>query len=217
MAVRRTKRRRRQKPAGEQLELVFPLPVLDRYARNMIGWRASQLCRRAPFIPSDSPDIEQELALDLMQRASRWNPTKGTWRGFVWRVVQNHMSSLLKNARSQRRGQQYATFSLHRLERVPEEGCDGHELTQEVADTERPLTRPSSTELRIDLFVAIDRLPEDLRVVCLRLQEESVHDIARSLGCSRKAIYRRLTKASALLAEAGLRDYLPNNHRGDIQ
>jgi hypothetical protein len=37
------------------------------------------------------------------------------------------------------------------------------------------------------------------------------------LGCSRKAIYRRLTKASALLAEAGLRDYLPNNHRGDIQ
>ena len=217
MTVRRRKRRHRQKAAREQLELVFPLPVLDRYARSIVRWRAAQLCRRAPFIPSDMPDIEQELALDLMQRACRWNPNKGTWQGFVWRVVLNQTSSLLRRARSQRRGQRHATFSLDRLERVTEEDCDGSKPTQEVADTERPLTWPSSTELRIDLFTAINDLPEDLRVVCLRLQNESVHDIARSLGCSRRAVYRRLHEARVLLAQAGLRDYLPNNHEGDTQ
>lgn len=205
-------------PATETAEGSPPLPPLDAYARGVIRFKAWQLAHTPPFSHSDRRDIEQELTVGLMLRARRFNPQKGRWAGFVQRVVANIIVDMVRDATSQCRDHRTHSFSLNETVALPDgERVERHEIIQEVADTERPLTRPSFIELRIDLFVAIDNLPEDLRVVCLRLQEESVQEISRSLGRSREAIYRRLRKARALLAQAGLRDYLPNNHRGDIQ
>ena len=195
-----------------------PLPSLDSYARAVIQFKARQLTKSPPFNRSDVRDIEHELALGLLVRVRRFNPKKGRWAGFVQRVVANTISDMVRDVRSQCRDHRLHAFSLNEAIALPDgEIAERHEIIREVSNTRRPSNPPSDNDLRIDLFTAINDLPEDLRVVCLRLQKESVHDIARSLGRSREAIYRRLHKARVLLARAGLRDYLPNNHKGDTQ
>lgn len=195
-----------------------PDPSLDGYAKAVIRFKARQVSKTPPFTPSDVRDIEQELTMSLLVRMPQFDPDKGKWGGFVQRVVHNRIADMIREATSQRNDRRANAFSLNELVVLPDgEVAQCHELLDEVADTEHPWNHPCPTELRIDLFLAIDTLPENLRVVCLRLQHESVQDIARSLGRSREAIYRRLYKASVLLERAGLREYLPKKNQGDTR
>ena len=140
-------------PATRAAECRQPLPPLDAYARAVIRFKAWQLAHTPPFSHSDRRDIEQELTMGLMVRARRFNPKKGRWAGFVQRVVTNTIVDMVRDATSQCRDHRTHAFSLNETVALPDgERVERHEIIQEVADTARPLTRPSSTDLRIDLF-----------------------------------------------------------------
>ena len=216
MAVRRKRRRRRGKrlrrQLGGQLELTFPLVPLDKYARDMVAWRAAQLSYRPPFKPWDRKDLEQELALDLMRRAARWDPRRGTWRGFVCRVVYNGMATLLTNARVQRLGWQCQKFSLNEFVRIAEEEYATREEIIEVdQDVDQCHDAWRTTDLRVDLELALDALPPRLKAIALRMPNETPTEIARAMGLTTTQVKRDIARLRQLLRIAGLSDYLPSN------
>ena len=221
MTVRRKKRRRRKSPLGRQpdgqLELMFPLGTLDRYARDMIEWRAAQLSYSLPFKPCDRADLAQELATDLIRRAPRWDARKGTWRGFVCRVTKNRMYDLLTGARIQRLGWKCPKFSLNEFIHIAEEGYATREEIMEIDErVDQCHDTWQLTDLRVDLEQALDAMPLLLRTICLRLPNEAPARIARALGLTPPQMRKHLALIRELLTAAGLTDYLPTNPNEEI-
>jgi RNA polymerase sigma-70 factor (ECF subfamily) len=193
------------------------LVPLDAYARGVIRFKALEVSKAPPFTRSDFRDIEQELAIDLMRRARHFNPARGKWQGFVRRVVANSIANMMEGVTSRRHDHRSHAFSLNEIVVLPDgEITEHHELREGVTNAADGRDKRNASDLRIDLFLAIETLPEDLKFLCLRLRYETVREMSRSLGLSREQIYRKLRKARALLTNAGLRDYLPaKNHGGN--
>src|SRR5689334_8458675 len=75
------------------------------FAGNYIRRKARQLIGKTGFTLSDRPDIEQELAIKVVQCISRFDPTRGHWNAFVATVVERHVATILKSRRARKRGQ----------------------------------------------------------------------------------------------------------------
>lgn len=215
--VRKGRRRKRtvQKKQDPQMELLFPLSSLDSCTLAFIQYKARQVSRRAPFTPSDKGDIEQDLALDLMMRSALFNRSKGCWRGFVLLVVDNKIHSMVQARKTRCRDYRLITCSLD--EELPAgqgEKTQRHEIVSTDRFDPRFREKEDARDLAIDMADALKALPADLQSLCLRLQRESITDIARDMGVHRDRIYRLISQARAHLIERGLNEYV---HRQPTQ
>ena len=96
-------------------------------------------------------------------------------------------------------------------------GEDGEEIEKiEVFDQEAYLGRTgrlslSSAEVRnlsIELNKVLKSLPPELRILCKRLETDTITEISRGIGIPRATLYGLIKKLRAILKEAGLREYL---------
>ncbi len=185
----------------------------DGYAERFIRWKAGQLVTRVGFTVSDRGDIEQEMWLDLHRRLPWFDPGRASIRTFVRRVVEHRVSTLLRTRDGEARARGRMD-SLHDV--VPEADGEFVERWQTV-DRESHLRRagasdpdaPEARDLRIDLAAAVERLPEDLRDLALRLAHYTPTEAARSTGIPRNTLYKRRLRIRALFEKAGLAVYLP--------
>lgn len=218
MAAKR--RKARQKKAAKavlsgQLEIAFPLSTLDADTIQFIRLKACRLAKTPLFSPSDIPDIMQELALDLMVRAARFNRSKGCWRGFVMLVTDNKIARMVEARVSRRRDYRLNQCSINEAVRVNGgEHAERHEILDGQALDPRFRQKQELHDLAIDLAEAIKALPADLQSLCLRLQTHSITEIARDMGVHRDRIYRLISQARAHLIERGLHEYV---HRKQTQ
>lgn len=182
---------------------------VESYAVTKICYQARQLARTHAFHPSDIEDLEQELMLDLLRRLPAFDPSRASRNTFIARVVENRAASLIQAAMAEKRGAQIAHESLHAVS--TEEGDARLALGNAVA-AENGLWAAGdrgwdeAIELRHDLACVVRRLPPCLAVLCIRLAEETVTEMARATGMSRPAVYDAL--AEVRRAMAGLEAYV---------
>jgi len=212
---RKTRRSNRKNGRGHaiagQLELQFPLSALDARTLKHIRCKARQLCLRSPFTPSDRNDIEQELALDLMLRAAKFNSTKGRWNTFFSRVVRNKISHLIEARLA--KGRDYRLEVCSANEVVVNDAGEMVERLCVLEDTGKtPSYEDKAHDLALDLACVINALPEHLQSLCLALrQDTNLAEIARNRGISRDALYPLLKEIRGHFTAAGLQTYLRNN------
>lgn len=189
---------------------------IDEYAVKLIGHKASQLVGKYGFTKTDREDLEQEIALALLLALPKYDSERGQRSTFISRVVDHSISDMIEARKAAKRDYRLCTSSLD--DRLVKDENDATELIDTV-DQDDYLIRTGSQsrsaaelqDLRLDVERLINKLPDDLRELCLQLKSANVSQVSSDTGTSRSTIYRKL-KILRVIAEAfGLGDYL--NHQ----
>ena len=185
---------------------------LDGYAERLVRHWARRLVRELRLPAADLPDVEQELWLGLVARWPRYDAQRASPRTFAARVVERRAATLRQRLR---------TASRRRTRRLPAEGSDPGYDNEAPACDDRPgktrgpapeandvISRVEEPGLADDVTTVLAKLPDALRELCQRLMVEDVSKVARHMGVSRAAIYRRIQVARASFAAAEVQEYL---------
>lgn len=187
--------------------------ALGPYAAEHIRIRAAQLVGRYGLLPADRPDIEHDLALDLLRRLPKFDPHRASHNTFVARVVDHAVATIIERQKAARRDYRRAVISLD-SEVQSDDGTTM--LFADTLDANSYLRLTSATDpdfleslhFRADLEHAIHGLPSHLQEICHLLGTESVSEISLQLRIPRGTLYERIGEIRAHLERAGLRDYL---------
>ena len=68
---------------------------LGGYASRLVKWKAAQLVGRAGLTESDRPDIEQDIAFQVLRRIRKFDPQRGRYEATVHRIVENAVADML--------------------------------------------------------------------------------------------------------------------------
>ncbi|HPF34960.1 MAG TPA: sigma-70 family RNA polymerase sigma factor [Candidatus Nanopelagicales bacterium] len=188
--------------------------ILDGYARDVIRHKARQLIGKYGFTRDDYDDLQQEMMLDLLRRLGKYDPSKAGLNTFVARIVDRKVSTLIRHQRQEKRDYRRQVCSLDaQVEdqdgqaRGLDEVLSQDAYDDEVARHDRP--EAERLDLRLDLSLVLDELPEDLRQLPLRLQSRTVAEIARELGVPRSTLYEKgIARLRKIFEDKGLREYL---------
>jgi RNA polymerase sigma factor (sigma-70 family) len=153
----------------------------DPYVQKQADIRASFLVATGDFRREDWADLKQELILDLLKRTPRFRTDRGTWRGFVRRIMQ-HRSATLRSHRDRYRIRE---VSLENVETTAAAIHDGGRLTLAQA-----------VQTKVDLGNFLRRLDKKTRrIVDLVRQDVPVLEICKITGRSRSDVYRTIRRA----------------------
>jgi RNA polymerase sigma-70 factor (ECF subfamily) len=186
---------------------------IDDYAVQLIKYKARQLVGRVGFTESDREDLEQEMVLDLLRRLPKFDPKRAGRNTFIARIVEHKVATIIEAQKAGMRDYRLCSCSLNdRLEDEEGRSIERMETIDQEDYLRRTgkLSRPMSElrHLSIDLRIAVQTLPPELRELCKRLQTESVTEISRDTGIPRGTIYESIKKLRAIFEDAGLKDYL---------
>ncbi|WP_439630594.1 sigma-70 family RNA polymerase sigma factor [Gemmata sp.] len=152
----------------------------------IIKAKAARLAARAGLRPQDREDLEQELALHVLERRDRFDPARGTWPAFAHRLAERFASNFLRARRAAKR--------------------DGGPLAPLTADVPGP--EPGDPELPAEVARALAGLPDDLRAAAELVMAATVAEAARKLGVARSTVYARLAELTGRAEVAALADFL---------
>ena len=170
-----------------------PLPLQDQtalaVAMSAANRRAGRLARQVRDPARDRDDHCQDILLDLLQRAHRFDPVRGSWGAFVT-VVTRHAALTL--------------FAGH-LRSAAIENIDADDLADPAGHAE------FATLLSIDVNAARRRLPPSLCEMLDKIAEEGSVTGAQRAGTQPAAsFYRTLRQLRLRLIAAGLRPTVVN-------
>lgn len=74
-----------------------PEIVLDSYVKQLIRVHAARLIKRPGFTASDREDIEQELALHVLQQFPKYDFARSQRNTFLSRIVAHKAANLRRN------------------------------------------------------------------------------------------------------------------------
>lgn len=162
------------------------------------------------ILDADRPDIEQELRIAVWQARDQFDPARGTWEGFVSRVIRNHARKIIARQRAACRDYRRVVGSLQDpivsepdddpVERGEFLDADGYLRMSRRQGAWTDRNAPSR-----DIARVVAELPPDLQGVCAYLaQGMAVTDIAAKLGISRDTVYERRKALQQAFERAGL-------------
>jgi RNA polymerase sigma factor (sigma-70 family) len=163
---------------------------------------ASALVRSRAFGRDAWEDLRQELILDCVRRLRRFDPVRGTYRGFVSGVMRNRASVLVRHECVRRRQEIGIGAAPYRSESHGELVDCGNASDSDL----------SRTEMVIDVHRVIAKLPPASRGLARQLMELNVTEISRRSGKSRAGIYRGLKKIRRAFVAAGFEPTTSNRH-----
>ena len=185
---------------------------IDSETATLIRRKAHRLARQAGFTRSDQPDLEQELALQVLQRRRRFDSAQGSWSSFVHTVIERRSANLLRDRRAGKRDPRRCT-SLNARNRSRHSGTN--ELAQSISVDQRDaqLGRRSRddvelAELRYDVAEAVAGLPTHQRELAGRLGRQPLAQAAREMGVPRSTAQGWRRRILRRFEELGLCGYL---------
>ena len=188
--------------------------ALGAYAAKRIRLRAGQLIGRYGFSPDDREDLEHDLALDLLQRLSRFDPSRASLNTFVSRVVDHAVATIVERQTAAGRDARLTTlFSdcvMYGERGKPASFEDGITTTDYLRMTGRV---DSESPRNVSLRAALERASESLStplqgLVHLLAEGFSISEISRRAGIPRSTVYDRVREIRAHFDRIGLRIYL---------
>jgi len=160
-------------------------PTTLQFARRLARIKSRQLGR---LIRSCSlEDLEQELLLEVIVGWQRFDPARGKPAAFVEHLIQQKAWKLRRAA-----------------------GADHAARSFDAGSHDRPARDDAirGIALRIDVDVAVSKLPPDLRKACDELRRETVSGVARSRGVPRSTLDSSLKRVRETFRRADLDRYL---------
>jgi RNA polymerase sigma-70 factor (ECF subfamily) len=181
----------------------------SRVARN-IRVSAGRLARSGVVPGMDIDDVEQDLRLDLIRRAGKFDPSKASFDTFADRVITHRVADLAKPTHA--KAAERCTLSLDE----PIGGSDDEEglcLSEVLPESSalHPADEFSLThgrDLRRDVSRLFTQLPPAARSVAAALCSGPVTEAARSLGLHRSTVYQHIASIRNAAAALGLQEYL---------
>jgi RNA polymerase sigma factor (sigma-70 family) len=168
---------------------------LDLVALEQASIRASLLVA-AGLPQQDREDFVQELEVDFVRRYRCFDATRGTWLGFVRRVMY-HRSTQLAIAHQQRRNREVLAGDLQNSERTDDKH-KGRQLRWAHA-------QPMSREMQLHVRRTLQSLPASQQLLASLLAAGyRMKEIAQCLGCSRSSVHRERQKLRNEFKLAGL-------------
>ncbi|HEX4606993.1 MAG TPA: LysR family transcriptional regulator, partial [Urbifossiella sp.] len=163
-------------------------PSLDPATRDLLRAKARQLARRYYLPPDDRDDVEQDLAAHVWARLGRYDPARAGPDAFVRMLAARAAATAVRR----RRG---ATDPLATARRAGDaDSIDARAWPGPEAGVDRAL----------DVAAVLAPLPRRLRLTAALVMAGSVAAAGRTLGLSRRAMYRQLAELRARFAAAGL-------------
>lgn len=173
---------------------------LGEYANNLIRTKARQLVGKAGFTFSDCQDIEQELALDLIQRLDHYDATRAKRTTFMARIVDHRVATLIQERTAACRDWRKCRESLD--EPTILDDAEGISRVHFIPDPNAKSAAALAFEL--DLQAALEQLPPDLRELWDLLIDSNIHRVSKQTGVPRSTLYARLKRLHDALRAAGL-------------
>jgi RNA polymerase sigma-70 factor (ECF subfamily) len=172
--------------------------VFNRLAQQVIRRKARLLIGRAGFTNQDREDIEQELALRVLQSLDRFDPEQAQLDVFITTIVERAVAGMLRERLAKKRN----GGAVQSLDQV----------RQKAGDSEDPvdprLSHEQRTDLASDLAYLLARLPDDLRDLAERLKSQSLSQAARDLGVPRTTLQRQVQRLRRYFEDAALEVFL---------
>lgn len=145
--------------------------------------------------PSGIDDYRQELVLHLLQRWDRFDPSRGSVRTFVRRLVENRERDLIRKFYRKR----------HRCGQTIQWPVSPHD--GELFDVIDHRSVPGEDWREVD--AAIDGLIAPEKTICqLYRTGHTISEIAKRLNLTRASIYRSLQFVGEYFENRGLREYI---------
>lgn len=158
-------------------------PAALAVAMAAAGRRAGTLARHISDPARDRDDHRQEILVDLISRAARFDPALGCWGAFVTVVTRNAVRSMLARQAS-----------------AMDVGAD----VETLADIAQGQAEAVSA-LKLDTAALLHRLPPSLLPVLIGVAEEGgVTDAQRASGMPAASFYRALRQLRLRLIAGGL-------------
>lgn len=160
---------------------------------------ASRLMGSYGFTADDWGDLRQDMLLDCLRRLPRYDAARGTWQGFVRRVIRNRVCVLVS--------QQARRRQFEQLEGDGEQVDRSEALAPQACRHRHGPRTPGQhfgLELRLDIQRVLAGLPEPLRVVAAQLGETTVADICRRTGRSRSSVNHMVLRIRSAFRKAGI-------------
>lgn len=179
-------------------------PPTDASTARLILSKARRLCRRRGFSYSDLPCVQQDLWLQLIAQADRYDPSSGEWEPWASVVLDRHCISLWRHRNAGKRSPAREEFSLDSaVHDADGRVVAGHETTHEATGNTDRLR-----ELERDMADVLARMPDDLRAIALALATGTPHGAGVALGIARRAMPRAMNQIREIFRSSGLDMYL---------
>ena len=178
------------------------------YVQKMIQFKARQLTRHSGFHESELHDLEQEMAIYVLEQAHLFDPQRGGVNTFVARVVRSVITKSLRNRKRSKRAAGFRARSLQ--DKLPREedglGTLG-ELLDEADGGRRlgidVLSAQQQLDHVLDVRQVISQLPPPLQEIATRLASANELTIARDLGISRRQVRNAVAAIRERFERAG--------------
>jgi RNA polymerase sigma factor (sigma-70 family) len=169
-----------------------PAGVLSDAVRSNIRYKARMLCRSRGFrgADADSEDVEQQLTLGLLAKASRYDPMRSSFATYADRVIDSECKMMLRARRAKKRGNGSAPAPL-----------DDDGGVDKGADV---VAAAASRECSCRVASTLATLPPSLTEAARRLTHDPVATVAQDMGLSRQAVYRLMAQLRDRFTDAGL-------------
>lgn len=162
-------------PLDDPAALAVAMAAAGRAARKVSRYAKDPAC--------DRDDHRQEILVDLISRAARFDPARGSWGAFVTVLTRNAARTML----ARHAGMMSFTAEIESLA----DAAHGH---AETAST-----------LKLDTAALLHRLPPSLLPVLVGMAEEGgVTDAQRASGIPAASYYRALRQLRLRLIAGGL-------------
>jgi RNA polymerase sigma-70 factor (ECF subfamily) len=172
---------------------------------NMIKATAAKVSRAAGFRPHERQDVEQELAIFLLDKLGLYDANRASFRTFVSRVIAHKATDLVVTRNAQKRGARLTSIPLDTFEDDDAFGPGTDDLCNSPWVDQSTVSLAEFLILRADVERIVTSLPADLQDMCVRLLTENVSEIAQSRGVSRSSVYGSIHRLREAFAALGRR------------
>ena len=164
------------------------------YIPEHASLRARLLVATAGFPISMIDDARQDLVIDCLRRAPKFDNTRGDWEGFVRGVMRNHTTVLI--ARRSRRIQYEVLAGDLRAHDSDDPGY--------VFDLELMYDPTRDLQLAIDTQRVLRQLPVHLQDLASMLVDTPINQICTATKRSRSWVYQMIRQLRGAFNEFGL-------------
>ncbi len=179
--------------------------LIDDYALARVDYRVRRLTTAFRLDDDTAEDLRQNMMVQLLRAARRYNPTRTRPHTFVTRVLDRyylHAARALSNCQkhgSKRPTPMSALEDFNPTVNDPRQG--------ERAECER-------SDLAFDLVAVVATLPEALQRICDELRFRKPSEVAERLGVHRSTIYRAIGQIRRHFTAAGLGTHCERRRQG---
>ena len=168
------------------------METIDPYIPEHASLRARLLVATAGLPSSMFDDVRQELVIDCLRRAPKFDSRRGDWEGFVRGVMRNHTTVLI--ARRSR---------TVRYEVLVGDLCISDDLGEVLGGTFQ-YDPTGDLQLAIDTQRVLQQLPVHLQALASMLVDTPINQICTATKRSRSWVYQMIRQLRGAFNEFGL-------------